>query len=357
MRKISISEITGSEILGKSIYDLSGRMMLAAGTSLKPGYKMRLSQMGILSVYIDDEFSKDVEMEDYVSEQIREETKETIKKEFAGFINKQSSSLNEILKQLDSLIDDILSREEVMINICDIKSKDAHLYEHSVSVCALSSIMGINLGYSNSHLKELAIGALLHDLGKLITPQDILDKSRLGELNQEEIETLKTHALDGYEILNEKFDISYISKAIILMHHENCDGTGFPLELTEDKLHETVKLVSICNTFDNLTSDFSGNTKMEVYEALEYLVAMSDTIFDKALVNAFIKNVAAYPSGSIVKLNTGGSGIVIKQNKTFPLRPIINLIFDENGNKLDEPLQVDLSQETTVFILGTINTI
>ncbi|KOA18811.1 cyclic di-GMP phosphodiesterase response regulator RpfG [Clostridium homopropionicum DSM 5847] len=357
MRKISISQITGNEVLGKPIYDISGRLMLAAGTTLKPGFKMRLGQMGILSVYIDDELSKGVEMEDYISEELRNETKQTIKKGFTKFINKQSSSLNEILKKVDSLVDSILSREEVMINICDIKSKDMHLYEHSVSVCALSIIMGVNLGYTEDHLKELAVGSLLHDLGKLITPQDIIDKNREGTLTADDLEIIKTHPLDGYEIMNDRFDISYISKAIILMHHENCDGSGFPLGLTDDKLHETVKLVSICNTFDNLTSDFSGSTKMEVYEALEYLVAMSDTLFDKALVNTFIKNVAAYPSGSIVKLNTGACGIVLKQNKAFPLRPIINLIFDEKGEKLETPIEMDLSQETTVFILGTTNSI
>ena len=357
MRKISISQITGNEILGKSLFDMSGRLMLAAGTALKPGFKMRLGQMGILSVYIDDELSKGVEMEDYISEELRNETKETIKEGFAKFINKQSSSLTEILKKVDSLVDSILSREDVMINICDIKSKDMHLYEHSVSVCALSIIMGVNLGYTEAHLKELAVGSLLHDLGKLITPQDIIDKNREGTLTADDLEILKTHPLDGYEIMNDRYDISYISKAIILMHHENCDGSGFPLGLTDDKLHETVKLVSICNTFDNLTSDFSGNTKMEVYEALEYLVAMSDTLLDKALVNVFIKNVAAYPSGSIVKLNTGACGIVLKQNKAFPLRPIINLIFDENGAKLDTPIEMDLSEETTIFILGTTSSI
>jgi len=357
MRKISISQITGNEILGKSLFDMSGRLMLAAGTALKPGFKMRLGQMGILSVYIDDELSKGVEMEDYISEELRNETKETIKEGFAKFINKQSSSLTEILKKVDSLVDSILSREDVMINICDIKSKDMHLYEHSVSVCALSIIMGVNLGYTEAHLKELAVGSLLHDLGKLITPQDIIDKNREGTLTADDLEILKTHPLDGYEIMNDRYDISYISKAIILMHHENCDGSGFPLGLTDDKLHETVKLVSICNTFDNLTSDFSGNTKMEVYEALEYLVAMSDTLLDKALVNVFIKNVAAYPSGSIVKLNTGSCGIVLKQNKAFPLRPIINLIFDENGAKLDTPIEMDLSEETTIFILGTTSSI
>lgn len=357
MRKISISQITGNEILAKTIYDPSGRVLLAEGVLLKLGYKMRLSQMGIISLYINDEFSKDVEFEEYISEEIIEETKEVIKVEFKKFINKQSSSLNDILKVLDSILDDILSREDVIINISDIKSKDEHLYEHSVNVCALSSIMGINLGYSIPRLKELALGALLHDLGKLLTPKDIIDKAKTRDLNDEEIEALKTHPIDGYEILNEKYDLSFISKAIILMHHEYCDGTGFPLGLTDDKLHETVKLVAICNTFDNLTSDFSGETKMEVYEALEYLVAMSDTLFDKALVNVFIKNVAAYPSGSIVKLNTGASGIVIKQNRAFPLRPIINLIFDESGTKLDEPKQIDLSSETTLFILDTVNTI
>lgn len=357
MRKISIEQIKGNEVLAKTIYDPTGRVLLGEGTTLKPGYKMRLTQMGIFSLYINDEFSLGIEAEDFITEETRKETKEIVHKEFKKFINKQHSNLDELLETLDLVIDDILSREEVIINIIDIKSKDNYLYEHSVNVCALSVIMGLILGYSTSHVKELAVGAILHDLGKLLTPQDILEKSRTSELTEEELEAIKTHPIDGYEILNQKYDISYISKAIILMHHENCDGSGFPLGLSDDKLHETVKLVSVCNTFDNLTSDFSGYKKVEVYEALEYLIAMNDTKFDKTIVNTFIKNVAAYPSGTIVKLNTGACGIVVKQNKDFALRPVINLIFDETGAKLDVPKQMDLSIETTLFIVGTVDTI
>jgi len=357
MRKISIDQINGNEVLSKTIYDPSGRILLAKGSILKPGYKMRLTQIGIFSIYVDDEYSLEIEARDFINEKTRQNTKEIIYREFKKFTNKQSPNLDEIFKTIDLIIDDILSREEVLINITDLRSKDNYLYEHSVNVCALSVMMGLILGYSHTNVKELAVGALLHDLGKLLTPQDILEKSRTGELTKEELESIKTHPLDGYEILNQKYDISYISKAIILMHHESCDGSGFPMGLSEDKLHETVRLVSICDTFDNLTSDFSGHDKMEVYEALEYLIAMSDTKFDKTIVNAFIKNVAAYPSGSIVRLNTGACGIVIKQNKAFPLRPIINLIFDESGDKFSEPKQMDLSLETTLFIIETVDTI
>ncbi|QGU96591.1 HD domain-containing protein [Clostridium bovifaecis] len=357
MRKISIAQITGNEILAKPIYDPSGRILLAEGVVLKPGYKMRLSQLGILSLYIDDELSKEIKIDDYISEKTRNEIKKSLKDGFQNLINQQSSSADEILRLANTIIDDVLCREEVIINVSDIKTKDQYLFEHSTNVCALSVIMGIHLGYSTHHLIELATGSLLHDLGKLLTPKDVMDKVRKGELSPEEIDVLRTHPLDGYEILNEKYDISYISKAIILMHHEHCDGSGFPLGLTDDKLHETVKLVSICNTFDNLTSDFSGYKKLEVYEALEYLIAMSDSIFDKSLVTVFIKNIAAYPSGSIVKLNTGAYGIVLKQNKAFPLRPVINLIYDEKGNKLFTPKQLDLSEENTLFIVDIVKTI
>jgi len=357
MRKVSISQINDGQILAKAVYDASGRMLLAAGTSLKPGYKMRLNNIGVMSVFIDDEFSKDVEIDDILSEKTREETKSLLKCGLTRFINNKHCSKNEILKIADTIIEDILSREKVIINISDIKSKDEHLYEHSISVCALSIIMGIYLKYPEDKLKEMAIGALLHDIGKLLTPNDIMINLQNNPLSHEEFEIFKSHPIDGYEILNTNKNISYISKAIILMHHEHCDGTGFPLGLTEDKLHETVKIVSICDTFDNLTSDFSGYKKMEIYKALEYLVAMSETLFDKTLVNTFIKIIAAYPCGTIVKLSTNDYGIVLKQNPSFPLRPIINVILDQNKNKLDIPKQLDLSKENTVFIVDTIDTI
>lgn len=354
MRKIPVSQIQGTEILAKPIYDGCGRVLLAEGITLKPGYKMRLTQIGIISVYINDEFSEGVILEDFISDRTRQETKTIIKNEFHKFITKSNASSSEIIKTVDNIIEDILSREEVIINISDIKSKDQYLYEHSVNVCALSVLMGVHLGYNKLHLRELAAGALLHDLGKLLTPEDIINKSKIDNLNDDEMCIFKTHPIDGYEILNEKYDISYVSKAIILMHHENCNGTGYPLGLKENSIHETVKLVSICNTFDNLTSDFYDKEKMEVYEALEYITAMNGTLFDKKLVEVFTRNIAAYPSGTFIKINTGASGIVLKQNKDFPSRPIINLLFDEEGNKLIEPKQIDLSTETTLFIMETL---
>ncbi|GAB6151065.1 MULTISPECIES: HD-GYP domain-containing protein [Clostridium] len=357
MRKISISQIKDGQILAKPIYDASGRLLLSKGTKLKPGYKMRLTNIGLFSVFIDDEFSKDIQMDEIISEQTREETKAVLKSEFTKFISKQSYPSKEIYTVVNNIIDIILSREDVMVNICDIKSKDKYLYEHSINVCVLSLILGVYLKYPENRLKELAIGALLHDIGKLLTPKDIVERFRNGNLSKEEFEIFKSHTIDGYEIINQKEDISYISKAIILMHHEHFDGTGFPLGLSDEQLHETVKIVSICNTFDNLVSDFSGYTKMEVYKALEYLIAMSQTIFDKKLVDAFVKNIAAYPSGTIVKLNTGDSAIVLKQNASLPLRPVVNIIFDKNNCKLDNPITLDLSQENTVFIVDTVNDI
>lgn len=357
MRKVSISQINYGQTLAKPIYDSSGRMLLAKGTRLKPGYKMRLNNIGIFSIFIDDEFSKDVEIEDVLSEEKREETKIMLKNDLNEFINSKRYYNEDILKIANTIIEDISSRDTVIINVSDIKSKDEHLYEHSIDVCALSIIMGIYMNLSYEHLKSMAIGALLHDIGKLLTPKDILYGFQNNTLSPEEFEIFKSHTIDGYEISNNIEDISYISKAIILMHHEYCNGTGFPLRLTDDKLHITVKIVSVCNTFDNLISNFSGFKKMEIYKALEYLVAMSETIFDKSIVDAFIKNIAAYPCGTIVKLNTNYYAIVLKQNPHLPLRPVINVILDETKNKLKRTQRIDLSKENTFFIVDTVNDI
>lgn len=357
METISISQIQGGEILGKHIYDEYGRILLAKGTVLKPGYKMRLTQKGILSLCIDENISTNIDIKDFLSENTREETKEIIKKEFKNFLINTNATSPKMMESINKIVDEILSRKEVMINICDIKCKDNYLYDHSVNVCALSIIMGLHLGYPKHILTELAVGALLHDLGKLLIPKDILVKYINGSPSEEEMNIIKTHPLDGYEILNENGGISYISKAIILMHHEHCNGTGYPLSLKDDKLHETVKLVSICDTFDKLTSEFYGNKPMEVYKALEYISALTDTCFDSKLVNVFTKNVAAYPCGTLIKLNTGDKAIVANQNESFPTRPVIHILVDKNKVHLTEPKELDLSKETTLFIVDTLKTI
>jgi HD-GYP domain-containing protein (c-di-GMP phosphodiesterase class II) len=350
MRRMRLSQLTGNEILGKRIYDDGGRTLLAEGVKLTEILIKRLNSLGISSVYIEDEISKDVWIDDYIIEETRQKSKQAIKDTVDKYMNHGNLGVSSICASADAIIDEIMSQREVMVNIADIRSKDENLYSHSVNVCALSVIAGTHMGFRMSRLKELAVGSLMHDIGKV----ELLKQAKENQGKAVSIQSIDIsgHPRAGYNILNKQFEISAVSKIIVLMHHENCDGTGYPLGLKKNEIHEAARLVSICNTFDNLVSGLSAEKAMYAYEAIEYIVGMGTTLFDGELVKRFIENIAIYPSGGGIILNTGERGIVLKQNRNNPTRPLIRLIFDKSKNVLATPIEVDLTKEMTAFIVG-----
>lgn len=335
MRIVSTNSLKGSEILGKPIYDETGRTLLGIGVKLTAFYIDRLKSMGILSVYIDDDISKGVVPEESISEKTRQMSKLAVKDMVDKYARDGLVSNDGIVKSVNSIIDDILAQREVLVNVSDIRVKDDSLYSHSVNVCVLSVAIGIHAGYNMLKLKEVAVGALLHDIGKIKALSD-----------------QRMHPKAGYEILGSQNTFSAITKVAVLMHHENMDGTGYPLGLKGKEINDAARLVSICNVFDNLVSGSIDGCPKPVYEALEFLTGMSGYYFDGELVKKFTSHIAAFPSGSGVRLNTNERCLVVRQNKALPLRPVVRVIFDKSGIKVSEPFEIDLNNELTLFITG-----
>lgn len=353
MRVVSVSSLKGDEILGKQIFDESGRVLLNAGVELTPFYIERIKQLGILSVYIDDDISKNVIIEESISDKTRQMSKHAVKQMIEVYCREGKTDNSSIMNSVNSVIDDILSNKNVLINVAEISSSDNNIYSHSVNVCVLSTIIGTHMGYSMSKLRDIATGAMLHDIGRI---KMLNDKKILAEHNNKEeldkyIELM--HPKVGYDFLGEQHVWNAYVKVAALMHHERCDGSGYPLKLKGEEINQIAKIVSICDVFDNLISGRGSEESKTVYEAIEYLVGMSNIYFDEEMVRKFTMNIAAFPTGSGVVLSSNEKGLVIKQNNSMPMRPVIKVIYDKAGNMLSDPYEVDLLKELTFFITKT----
>ncbi|MDF2523875.1 MAG: phosphohydrolase [Clostridiales bacterium] len=352
MRKVMVSNIKENEVLAKCIFDNGGRILLSEGVKLSRAYIERLVSMGIDYVFIEDEISKGIQPEEVILDETRQEGKTAIKKTLQKYINHGSINTDAISKCSNNIIEEILSQKDVLINITEIRSKDEGIYGHSVNVCALAVIIGTYLGYNMLRLKDVAVGAMMHDFGKMVVINEMTKK---GERNVtlSNSEVVQKHPRAGYEFLGKQSSISVMSKVMVLMHHENCDGTGFPLGLKKNEIHEVARLLSICDTFDNLVSGNEDMKPMPVYQAIEYLTAMSGSKYDGEIVKQFVENIAVYPTGVGVRMNTGEKGIVCSQNRSFPTRPVVRLVFDRDGEVLPDTIEVDLSKDLTFFIQET----
>ncbi len=351
MRKISVSNLNGNEILARPIYLGIDTVLLGKGIILKKNYIQKLKELGIEYLYIEDEISQGIEINDYIKEQTRISGKEAVRKIIDKYSTSGKVDLDNIGLITTRIIDEILENKEVIVNLSDIRSKDEYNYAHNVNVCCLAVLTAVRLGISDDKIKEIAIGAILHDLGKARIPKDIIDRQE--QLSEREYEVYKQHVTLGYEAVKEKKWLSSLSKVIILTHHERINGSGFPYGWTEEKIHEAVKIVSICDVFDTMTNKRLERDAYKTYEVIEYLMAMKGSLFDAQIVDVFINLIALYPSGSGIITNKNDYGIVVKQNQGLSTRPIIRLLKNINGDSYPPNMEIDLSKEHTVFIVDT----
>ncbi|AQR96329.1 MULTISPECIES: HD-GYP domain-containing protein [Clostridium] len=353
MRVVSVTSLKGDEILGKQIFDESGRVLLSVGVKLRPYYIERIKELGIQSVYIDDDLSKNVVIEESISEKTRQMGKHAVKEMIGKYCREGKTDSSSVMDSVTSVIEDIISNKNILINVSEISSSDNNLYSHSVNVCVLATIIGTHMGYSMLKLKDIASAAIMHDIGKI---KLLNDKKILAEYtNKDELDKYVEimHPKVGYDFLGEQQVWNATVKVAALMHHERIDGSGYPLKLKGDEINQIAKLVTICDVFDNLITGRNNNEPKPVSETIEYLVGMSNVYFDAEIVNKFTMNIAAFPTGSGVVLSSNEKGLVVRQNNSMPTRPVVKIIYDKSGNILLEPYEMDLLKELTLFIAKT----
>lgn len=241
---------------------------------------------------------------------------------------------------IDKLLNDVLNRRELLVQLTDIRTKDNAQYVHAMNVCLLSSVIGLNMGLNYNQLKDLAVGALLHDIGKVGEPSGGSATSKLH------------HTWRGFEVIKNKREFSLLVAHTALQHHEHVDGSGIPRGILGKDIHLFAKIVSAANIYDNLINGLSGNSLLP-HEACEEMMAMSGTKLDRDILIEFNKSVSVYPNGTAVRLSTKETGVIVRQHRGLPGRPVIQVARGSTRFSLDV-IEVDLAKQTTVFIEGVL---
>ncbi|MEN6350392.1 MAG: HD-GYP domain-containing protein [Syntrophomonas sp.] len=347
LRKIPLNYADPGMLLGRSIIDSEGNILLRAGVELDEYYINRLFEIGIRYIYIRDAFEEADEPEDVISEETRITTVRLVKKTFSHLQQDRKINTVALRKVVNNILDEILDNSNVLLSITDISTLDNVIFYHSVSVCTLSIMTGITMGYNETRLKELGIGALLHDIGKSKIDPELV--KRTGDLNQEEYAQLSKHPELGYYIVKDSVDLSLLSAHVAFQHHERWDGKGYPRQLAGTNIHEYARIVAAANTYDNLMTDRPNRPPYQVNQAINLIKIMSGIYFDPQVVVAMISNIANYPLGCYIKLNTGEVGIVSHINSENPQRPVVRIIIDKLMRRVQHPHEIDLSRMTTII--------
>ena len=352
MRRIKTEQIKGREILAKDIYSAGGVVLISEGTILKKEYVEKLMELKITDVFVEDEISKEIQAQDITEEKIREQCSEKLEDTLERFTYASENDRRELSKVATEVMEGVLLQDEVIYTISNVRNQSKSLYEHSLSVAALAVLIAVRAGYTQTETKEIAMGALLHDIGFTNVKEKYqgLILSKQEEKVQKEI---KRHVVYGYIEVEQQEWISQVSREIILYHHERLDRSGYPFHMTGEKIKPQVRLVAICDAFDNMVY---GNLeeRKKVHEALDEILKNSGIKYDAGLVKVFLRSVAAYPTGSMVTLNTGQKAIVLRQNADNPTKPIVRIIEQNGKGEWVRKEDRDLVEELTLFIVDTI---
>lgn len=252
------------------------------------------------------------------------------------------------------IIESLNANENALACLSHIRSKDEYLLEHSVNVGLLLGIFARARRLDESITRQLVAGGLLHDIGKILVPDEILNKP--GKLEADEWEEMKRHVDYGEQILDVTNGLSDLTRSICRLHHERLDGSGYPRNLPEGEITIYGRMSAICDVYDAVTADRVYHKGMPPNDALKKLIEWSIFHLDKDLVYDFIRCLSVYPVGTLVELSNGRAGVVIEANRRQPKQPRVKVFYNTRHEHQIEPVIVDLAdKKADVDIVNTLD--
>jgi putative nucleotidyltransferase with HDIG domain len=242
---------------------------------------------------------------------------------------------------VEKMVDSIFRNQDALLPLARLKEHDNYTFQHSVSVCALLVSFARGLGLERKIIKEIAIGGLLHDVGKAQVPDEILNKP--AKLTDAEFAKMKSHVVQSIIILQNTPGISQIALDVAGQHHERFDGTGYPNKLKGEEISLYGRMGAIVDVYDAISSDRVYHKGMAPTAALGRLLEWSKYHFDPALMRAYVKCIGIYPTGSLVRLESGRLGVVREQHPDKMMQPKVQVIFHAAHKHYLKPEMIDLA--------------
>jgi len=227
------------------------------------------------------------------------------------------------------------------------EKKENYLFQHCVNTAILAANLGLAQGFSQIELADLCASSLLHDIGILKIPEEIIFKP--SKLTKEEFDLIKKHPAYGLELLDLINAPPDSAAEVIYQHHERIDGTGYPEGKKGEEISEFAKIVSIIEVYEAVTHPRPYH-RVIPYEGVKMVVQEARTSFEPKLVKAFLNYITAYPPGSYVLLNSNEIGKVVSINENLPMRPVIEVFINGGGKRLEKPRRIDLAKSPVLSI-------
>ena len=372
MRLVMTRRLKPGAVLATDV--LTGRHstpLLRKGTWLSTSYRDALLRSGVNAVYVDDALSEGIAVPQILTERTRQEATSALAQAFraaptvfGGAKSKMAPQLVEELERIATMIaNDVSSCGDAVLALADLASSDLYTLQHSIDVTALGLLIGQRVfreqGWVDfrgrrsfdridKKLAQLGLGLLLHDIGKLVIPPEVLNKP--GKLDEDEWELIRQHPLDGLQLLPSTL-IPAVSKSVIRSHHERWDGHGYPDGKLGTDIHQFARIAAVADVYDAVTSERRYRGAAPAHVGVAVVVEGAGTAFDPEIVEMFLKVVPPYPPGIEVTLSDGRSGIVAAVTPPRLDRPTIRVTAEAGGHPV-KPYELSLLKERDISVVG-----
>ena len=352
LQRLALAFVRPGMALARDVYDEDGTIMLSAGTVLTERLISRLEKRQILSVFVRNPCIELPEISDSVKEATRSRARMMVEHAFNAIKKAEQFSMSEEEQKIvHKVVEEVTQDPLAVVHMAHINRNSRDIMAHSVNVSLLSTATALAMGINNLEaLHELALAALLHDIGLLMIPQDLL--TRRDSLKPEENLIYREHANWGFAILQESDSLPRSVALVAQQHHEHADGSGYPHQLTNSTLHPFSRIVAAVNAYETMCITFAERSGCKTHLAYESILAGAGSRFDLQVAKALLTRLPMYPPGSLVELTNGLVGVVISADSNLPHRPTLKILGDSSDSLFKEHYLLDLVEleNQTLFV-------
>lgn len=375
MEKTTVDKAKTGSILARDVYTIDGKLLVKKGTIYREPLFQRFLEYGVEDIYLEAaeseqeestqiqqdvmgpgemealiELQKPTVVHDVIQEKTRNHAHTQMKKTLSDLSSVSSSNLYQIKRIVEEMIEQLLAKKDFVTTLSQMRSIDDYTYKHSVNVGVLSLIIGIDMGLEGETLRHLGMGAMLHDIGKILVSEEIIKKP--SKLTPREYDEVKRHTEYGYELLKQ-MGIPEEAAIIALCHHEKYDGTGYNRGIGRTDIPLLARIVAVADVYDAMSHDRVYQRRVSHDKVYREITHLGDIHFDSEIMELFVKRLHIYPTGIGIILNNGERGMVIGQNRLYPESPIIRVFTPHKKNIKELYYDIDLSKEKILHIVET----
>ncbi|MGR9115480.1 MAG: HD-GYP domain-containing protein [Gammaproteobacteria bacterium] len=282
-------------------------------------------------------FSKEIKQAEYVHDKTS-----SLVRSFMEDVKLGKAIDVEIAKEaVSECVESVINSPDALMWMTQLKSRDEYTAQHSMNVCIYAIALGRHINLSVKELNNVGLCGMMHDMGKMRVPLEILNKP--GKLTPAELEIMQSHAIEGWKLLLASSGMYSGAIDVAYMHHERLDGGGYPRKLRAEQITPYARMVAIVDMYDAISSDRVYQNGRSHLETINVLTKSSGSHLDPSLTIKFIECLGIYPPGSIVEMNNGEVGIVLEVNPKAKIKPKVIMLLDENKKPQRERL-IDLSK-------------